>query len=218
MVQQDNLKLDIALSFEESRFTINESKLQDMQNMAVVSSTSFASSRGNRLDCDGRLSPTRDESSVYIKTEDRSSSYLNYISIKLDNLRCFETVERQYKNEGVIFNNTIAIEPSNPAFPTLVHRFVLMGSPKSGFMEASFIKPVKSVCAYVTSSQRLEFCAYNRDRQLIGKAILPGANLANSGSSLDPSSLLSINGDDIHDVTFSAFDGQFIIDGFSYCY
>ncbi|MEM7727527.1 MAG: hypothetical protein AAF208_14350 [Cyanobacteria bacterium P01_A01_bin.45] len=248
MVQQDNLKQGVLLNLEESRFTINESnnesKIPNVQNVAVASPQSFQSSQDEILkDCDGRslmidigslssssilqessqidaanISNVSDTSKNSSTRDNCSQGYLNYISIKLDNLRCFETVEKQYQNQGVIFDNTIAIEPSNPAFPTQFHQFVLMGSPKGGCMEATFIKPVRSVRAYVTSSRRLEFCGYNRDRQLVDKAVLQGGNLANSGSNINPGSLLSISGNEIYNVTFSTFDGQFIVDGFSYCY
>ena len=72
--------------------------------------------------------------------------------------------------------------------------------------------------AFVTSSQRLLLSAYNRDRQLLTQTVLPGANLANSDSAVPPNTLLSVTANDIHSVTFCAFDGQFTIDNFCFCF
>lgn len=139
------------------------------------------------------------------------------ICLNLEDLKCFETVECQYEQWGVIFQNSLAIQPSNPAFPTKLGSTVLMGSPKNGFLEATFSRPVNWVSACVTSSQRLVLSAYDRDRQLLCQSILPSANLANTDSSLSPNILLSVAAKNIHSVTFSAFDGQFTIDEFRFC-
>jgi hypothetical protein len=139
------------------------------------------------------------------------------IYLKLEDLKCFETVERQYENLGVIFNNCIGIQPSNPAFPPHSGLVVLMGSPKTGLLEATFVNPVAKVDAFVTSSQPLVLSAYDRDRQLVAKTILPAANLANSDSTVPPNQLLSVRASEIHRVTFCAFDGQFTVDDFTFC-
>ncbi|WP_397326856.1 hypothetical protein [Nostoc sp. FACHB-110] len=139
------------------------------------------------------------------------------VCLNLEDLKCFEPVERQYEQWGVVFQNSIAIQPSNPAFPSHSGLIVLMGSPKSGLIEASFLQPVNYVSAYVTSSQRLVMSAYDRDRQLLGQTILPGANLANSDSAVPPNTLLSVTASNIQFVTFCAFDGQFTIDDFHFC-
>lgn len=137
--------------------------------------------------------------------------------LNLETLKCFETVESQYQESGIVFSNCIAIQPSNPAFPTHSGSVVLMGAPKGGFLEASFVDPVSMVSGYVTSSQRLVLSAYNRDRQIITQIVLPGANLANSDSAESPNTLLSIKGKDIYSISFCAFDGQFTVGDFSFC-
>ncbi|RCJ18492.1 hypothetical protein A6S26_28445 [Nostoc sp. ATCC 43529] len=139
------------------------------------------------------------------------------ICLDFEDLKCFEVVERQYERWGVIFQNSLAMQPSNPAFPSYSGLTVLMGAPKSGFLEASFLHPVNSVSAFVTSSQRLVLSAYDRDRQLLGQTVLPGANLANSDSAISPNTLLSITANNIYTVTFCAFDGQFVLDDFRFC-
>ena len=140
------------------------------------------------------------------------------IFLQLDKLKCFEVVERQYESRGVIFNNCIAIEPSNPAFPPRSGVVVLMSSPKSGLLEATFVRPVNLVSAFVTSSQRLVLSAYDRDRKLLNQAVLPSGNLANSDSALAPNTLLCVSAQNIHSISFHAFDGQFTINDVSFCY
>lgn len=136
--------------------------------------------------------------------------------LNLEDLRCFEVIERQFEQLGVVFNNCIAIQPSNPAFPTRRNAFVLMGAPKSGFLEVTFLHPVQFVSALITSSQRLVLSAYNSDRQLLTQTVLGEANLANSDSTLSPNTLLSVSANDISCVIFSAFDGQFTVDDFTF--
>ncbi|MFN6487779.1 MULTISPECIES: hypothetical protein [unclassified Nostoc] len=156
----------------------------------------------------GQIEPALDAARVTVPT---------CIFLDLEDLKCFEAVERQYERWGVIFHNSLAIQPSNPAFPAYSGLTVLMGAPKNGFLEATFLRPVNSVSAYVTSSQRLVLSAYDRDRQLLAQTILPGSNLANSDSAISPNTLLSINANNIYSVTFCAFDGQFTLDNFHFC-
>jgi hypothetical protein len=140
------------------------------------------------------------------------------IYLNLEDLKCFEPVERQYEQWGIIFHNCIAITPSNPAFPPHSGLVVLMGAPKSGVLEATFLRPVQFVSAFVTSSQRLVFSAYDGDGQLLTQTLLPGANLANSDSTIAPNILLSVSANNIYRVTLCAFDGHFTIDGISFCF
>ncbi|HLO86327.1 MAG TPA: hypothetical protein VK203_15210 [Nostocaceae cyanobacterium] len=140
------------------------------------------------------------------------------IRLSLNNLKCFEVVECQYEQWGVIFHNSLAIQPSNPAFPTHSGGTVLMGSPKNGFLEATFLRPVQWVSAVVTSSQQLVLSAYDQNGQQLAQSTLPTANLANSDSSMPPNTLLSVAAIGITRVTFCAFDGQFTLDDFRFCF
>ena len=146
------------------------------------------------------------------------SSVTEYILLSLDNLKCFEVVERQYESKGVIFNSCIAIEPSNPAFPTHSGSIVLMSSSRKGLLEVSFVNPVNLVSAFVTSSQRLVLSAYDASRQLLSQALLPSGNLAISDSGVAPNTLLSVSAKNIHYVSFHAMKGQFTVDDLSFCY
>jgi hypothetical protein len=154
MVKEAILKTEKILRFEDPRLGLNNSP---MHNQAIAS------------EWQGQIKDTSDTTPENTPT---------CISLNFDDLKCFETVERQYESWGVIFHNSIAIQPSNPAFPTHSGLKVLMGSPKSGLLEVSFLQPVNWVSALVTSSQRLVLLAYDRDRKLLAQAALPGSNLA----------------------------------------
>ena len=138
------------------------------------------------------------------------------VFLNFDNLMCFEVVDRQFQNRGVTFNNCIAIRPSNPAFPAHSGGTVLMGAPKSGWLEAVFHQPVKSVSAVVTTSQKLVLTAYNQDNQPLKEVEISEPNLAGSDSSIPPNVLLTVTEADICRVTYCAFDGQFILDDFKF--
>ncbi|MEH1912110.1 MAG: hypothetical protein V7L05_12300 [Nostoc sp.] len=193
MVKQATLQSNKLPTIEDAKFALDNF---DIQNEITASAWR------------GQVEPALDAARVTVPT---------CICLDLEGLKCFETVERQYERWGVIFDNSLAIQPSNPAFPTYSGLTVLMGAPKSGFLEATFLRPVNSVSAFVTSSQRLVLCAYDRDRQLLGQTTLPSANLANSDSAISPNTLLSIAVNNIYSVTFCAFDGQFTLDRFRFC-
>jgi len=147
---------------------------------------------------------------------DNTTDVQTCICLNLEDLKCFEVVEHQYEHWGVIFHNSVAIQPSNPAFLTNSGLTVLMGAPKNGLLEATFLRPVSQVRACVTSSQRLVMSAYDRDRQLLTQSILPSANLANSDSALPPNTSLSVTNQNIYSVSFCAFDGQFTLSEFCF--
>ncbi len=162
---------------------------------------------------------------VIVATENRQVADIEHpcpdlaksVCLNLENLQCFEVVERQYQRWGVVFQNCIALLPSNPAFPMHSGNQVLMGAPKSGVLEAIFECPVQLVTALVTSSQRLVWTAYDRDHHVLAQSILPSANLANSDSAIPPNIPLTLRAKDIYRVHFCAFDGQFIMSDFSFC-
>ncbi|MEH1904850.1 MAG: hypothetical protein V7L04_26480 [Nostoc sp.] len=193
MVKQATLQSNKLLTIEDAKFALDNF---DIQNEITASAWW------------GQVEPGIDAARVTVPT---------CICLDLEDLKCFETVERQYERWGVIFHNSLAIQPSNPAFPTYSGLTVLMGAPKSGLLEATFLRPVNSVSAFVTSSQRLVLSAYDRDRQLLGQTALPSANLGNSDSAISPNTLLSINVNNIYSVTFCAFDAQFTLDHFRFC-
>ncbi|MDZ8185399.1 MAG: hypothetical protein RMX96_11165 [Nostoc sp. ChiSLP02] len=193
MVKQATLQSNTLPRIEDPKFALDNFKIQNQIK---------ASSRREPAE------PSIDIANLTVPT---------YICLDFEDLKCFEAVERQYEHWGVIFHNSLAIQPSNPAFPSHSGLTVLMGAPKGGFLEATFLHPVNSVSAFVTSSQRLVLSAYDRDRQLLGQSVLSSANLANSDSAISPNTLLSIAANNIYSVTFCAFDGQFTLDDFCFC-
>jgi hypothetical protein len=194
VVKQATLETDKLPQFEDCTFVRNQS---DVPKQIVASVKRSQSDEG-----------------IDISTTDA----LTCVCLNLEDLKCFETVEHQYEHWGVIFSNSLAIQPSNPAFPTNSGLTVLMGAPRSGFLEAKFLRPVSKVSACVTSSQRLLMSAYDRDRQLLAQNVLPSANLANSDSALPPNTLISVTSQNIYSVSFCAFDGQFTLSEFSFCF
>lgn len=193
MLKTDSLQLDTVLTFKAPQFMSSELHLE---NIALASAKQSQTAQVNH---------------------EQIEAPPKCFSLKLENLKCFEKVECQFKESGVIFHNCMVIQPSNPAFPPRSGSMVLMGSPQSGLLEASFLNPVKSVSAFITSSQRLILSAYNCERDLLAQSILPSANLANSDSGVSPNTFIHVSANNIHSVTFCAFDGQFTVDGFSFC-
>ncbi|TVR05442.1 MAG: hypothetical protein EA395_15660 [Phormidium sp. GEM2.Bin31] len=141
-------------------------------------------------------------------------------SVRLDfeGLTRFEILRDQYQHWGVHFKNAIAVSPSNPAYPPHSGEIVIMGAPKSGFLELTFDRPVKFVTGYVTSSRFTAMSAYNGCGETIARNQLSAANLANSNSSVQPNYQLSVQWPDIHRVTFYAFDGELVVDDISFGY
>jgi hypothetical protein len=209
MVKQATLQSNQVPTFEDAKLALDNF---DRQNQVMASAEGGSSPNGDAARTTiagrGQLEEVFDTTNIPVPS---------CICLSLEDLKCFEAVERQYEDWGVIFQNSLAIQPSNPAFPTYSGLTVLMGSPKGGFLEATFLRPVNWVSALVTSSQRLVLSAYDGDRQLLCQTILPEANLANSDSAIPPNTLLSVTANQIHSVTFCAFDGQFTLDNFRFC-
>ncbi len=138
------------------------------------------------------------------------------VRLDLENLKCFEVVDRQFEKWGVTFNNAVAIHPSNPAFPPHSGTTVLIGAPKSGFLEAIFGQPVRFVSGFVTSSRRAVLVAYDGDAQPVASAEIPGPNLAGSDSLIPPNAQLSVRAKNICRVTFLTFDGHLTVGDLSF--
>ncbi|USR89808.1 hypothetical protein NEA10_13145 [Phormidium yuhuli AB48] len=150
--------------------------------------------------------------------EGRVQEFPPSVRLDFEGLTRFEVVSDQYKRWGVEFDNAIAVSPSNPAYPTHSGEMVLMAAPKSGFLELTFDRPVQFVAGYVTSSRFTAMSAYNDGGQTITRAELPGANLANSNSSVQPNQQLIVRSPNIRRVTFYAFDGELVVDDISFGY
>jgi len=138
------------------------------------------------------------------------------VHLALEDLKCFEVVESQFEHWGVTFANTLAIQPSNPAFSIRSGVTVLMGAPKSGLIEVTFKHPVRFVSGLVTSSRRTVLSACDRAGNPIAEDELPAPNLVGFNSPIPPNTKLTVTAPNIYQVTFYAFDGQLIVDEFSF--
>ncbi|MDB9509615.1 hypothetical protein PN499_00145 [Kamptonema animale CS-326] len=138
------------------------------------------------------------------------------VRLALEDLKCFEVVESQFEHCGVTFANAVAIQPSNPAFSVSSGVTVLMGAPKSGLIEVTFKHPVRFVSGLVTSSRRTVLSARDRAGNVITEDELPAPNLAGFNSRIPPNAKLIVKAPNIYQVTFYAFDGQLIVDDFSF--
>lgn len=133
------------------------------------------------------------------------------VRIALQELKCFEVVEHQFRHWGLTFTNTVAIQPSNPAFLITPGITTLMGAPKSGQIEVSFKYPVRFVSGLVTSSRRTVLSACDSDGNQITQDEMPAPNLVGSNSPIDPSTELRVKAPNISRITFYAFDGQLVV-------
>ncbi len=138
------------------------------------------------------------------------------VCLNLEDLKCFEVVEHQFRHYGVSFKNAIALQPSNPAYPPHSGTTVLMGAPKSGWIEVIFSEPICRFCCYVTTSQRMILSAYDHHDKLLLRQSMTEPNLAGSDSEIPPNAPIRIEEPNISRITFYAFDGQLTIDGLSF--
>lgn len=140
------------------------------------------------------------------------------VCLNLEDLKCFEVVDRQFHRYGITFENAIALQPSNPAYPPRTGTNVLMGAPKSGWMEVAFLQPVCQFCCYVTSSQRMLLSVYDHQNRLLARKSLNKSNLAGSDSSISPNAPFRIEVPNISRITFYAFDGQLTLSDLSFSF
>lgn len=139
------------------------------------------------------------------------------VCLNLEDLKCFEVVDRQFHHYGITFENAIALQPSNPAYPPpQAGTTVLMGAPKSGWLEVAFLQPVHQFCCHVTSSQRMLLSAYDHQNKLLIRSSLSKANLAGSDSPIPPNASFKIEVPNISRITFYAFDGQLTLSDLSF--
>lgn len=175
-----------------SSYEVRGSQTNQTQVNLLTPQTAIASSSSSVAESNSNL-PIISPLSVYLNLED---------------LKCFEVVDSQFSDYGITLQNAIALQPSNPAYPTRTGATVLMGAPKNGWLEATFSQAIRKFCCYVTSSQATTISAYNHQDKLIARQSLPGANLAGFDSHLPPNAQLLIEDPHISRITLYAFDGQ----------
>jgi hypothetical protein len=136
------------------------------------------------------------------------------VRLDLEDLTCFTVVDRQYESWGVLFQNAVAIRPSNPAFAPHCGLMVLLGAPESGLIEATFLRPVQYVSSFITSSRRTVMSAFNRHNQLIAQT----ESQTNSRCGFfSTNQRLSLSVNNIHRVTLHTFNGELTVDEFCFC-
>lgn len=138
------------------------------------------------------------------------------IKLNLGTLKCFEIVTNQFQDMGVVFQNAIAIEPSNPAYFSPTSKILLLGNPKQGWLEATFSNPVSAIQCRITSSQRTIMSVHDAQDVLLGRTELEEANLTGSSSNLNANQPLNLEFSAITKVTFYAFDGQITLSEFGF--
>jgi hypothetical protein len=142
----------------------------------------------------------------------------DWVQLDWSKLTVFETVEEQFADRGVTFSNAIALQPSNPAYLVAEETTVLLAAPKSGWLEASFPQAVRYVSGCVTSSRRAVLSAFDANNQPLAQTETPSVNLAGTDVETLPHIELSLHAENIHRVTFQAFDGQLTLGEFRFSY
>ncbi len=138
------------------------------------------------------------------------------VRLDLEDLPCFSQVDQHYEAWGVEFKNAMAIKPSNPAYPPHSGSKVMMGSPESGWVEATFASPVRYVSSFITSSRRTVMMAFDRQNQLVAQTESPTGNLKQNGNQA-ANLKLSVQAANIHRITFHSMNGQITLDDFCFC-
>lgn len=140
------------------------------------------------------------------------------ICLNIEDLKSFEVVERQFLSWGVELSNAIALHPSNDAYPPRSGKMVLIGAPKSGWMEMTFKRPVSFFNCYATGSQRIVLLAYDNCGQVLTQGEISEPNLGKSDSKIAPNAQLCAIAEraEIARVTLYAFDGQMTVDDLSF--
>jgi hypothetical protein len=140
------------------------------------------------------------------------------VRLDLQDLQSFESVDTQYQAYGVTFHNAIAIQPSNPAFPSRNGAMVMMAAPKSGMIEAIFLKPVSLVNGFITGSRRTILSAFDDHDRKIAENGTTGANLAHLNGGAIANACLSVACLGIRRVQFHCFDGNLTLSELSFSY
>lgn len=134
------------------------------------------------------------------------------VRLDWEDLQCFDVVDRQFEELGVTFSNAVALRPSNPAYPPYSGVMLLMSAPKSGWLEVTFLRPVRFVSGFVTSSRRTVMTAFDGNNCPVAKTETLEPNLSGAYTACSPNMHLDLNAANICRVTFHVFDGQLTLD------
>jgi hypothetical protein len=155
---------------------------------------------------------------VMVRELNQTATQRGCVRLNLEDLESFEAIEDQFQQWGVTFRNAIALQPSNSAYPPRSGQILLMGAPRSGWMELNFKRPIRLFNCHVTSSQTILLSAYDRQGNTVAHDELPESNLAHSNSKIPPNAPLRAVGAKIARITLYAFDGQLAVNDLSFCF
>jgi hypothetical protein len=88
--------------------------------------------------------------------------------LNFEDLPTFELVRTQYEQFGIQFENSIVLEPSNPAFPSQRGARVLMPIAGQSTLVLRFKQPIQRIGAWVTGFQAVTLRVFDTDDHLLG--------------------------------------------------
>lgn len=136
------------------------------------------------------------------------------IELPIDSLRSFEVVAEQFSDLGVLFSNTVVLQPSNSLYIPKVGKMVLMGAPQNGLIEVDFTLPVIYFACSLTSSQHATVQAYDDDGKVLCLFETEKSEHDNADSLVStptPNIPVSLQAPNIQKVVLSSIDGQLVI-------
>lgn len=162
--------------------------------------------------------PPIEPTAIPLRSQTDLAAPPDWVCLDWSELAVFESVDQQFLDRGVQFENAIALVPSNPAYPPAVGQTVLLAAPQSGWLAATFPQPVRYVSSCVTSSRRAVLSAFDADDRPLAQTETPSANLAGADAEIPPNLELSLHAENIHRVTIQAIDGQVTIGEFRFSF
>ena len=145
---------------------------------------------------------------------DNVSDLNKIIELPIDSLRSFDVVENQFSDLGVLFKNTVVLQPSNALYLPKVGKMVLMGAPQNGWIEINFTVPVLYFSCHLTSSQHAVVRAFDDANEVLSVFETEKCDHKNADpqvSSPPPNLPVSLQAQNIQKVLLSSIDGQLVI-------
>ncbi|OKH11880.1 hypothetical protein [[Limnothrix rosea] IAM M-220] len=145
---------------------------------------------------------------------DKVTDLKKIIELPIDSLRSFDVVEEQFSDLGVLFTNTVVLQPSNSLYLPKFGKMVLMGAPQNGLIEVNFTLPVIYFACSLTSSQHATVRAFDDDGKTLCVFETEKSNHENPDSLVSqptPNIPISMQAQNIQKITLSSLDGQLVI-------
>lgn len=139
-----------------------------------------------------------------------------HVQLSLEDMSGFTILTNQLADLGVLFENTVVLQPSNPAYPARSGNNVLIGSPRPGWLTAHFSQPVNWVSCYITAPRRTILTAFNEKDEMLAQTELSAGNLADSDSPIQPNYQLTLRVPNIHHIVVHCLGGHFTLDDLNF--